>query len=111
MSDRTQIMLSLLNKIEDFMRASNLWETVSPPPAAFESQQPFCVDTMVFSQWLQWIFIARFRAILEGGHPLPEACGIAVMAEEALKGMEIDLGQMLIMLREFDSLFDQDRRL
>ena len=104
MSKRTQ-MLTLLDQIEGCMRTMELWESVSPPPAAFESVQPFCIDTMVFSQWLQWIFVARFRAILEGAHSLPDGCGIAPMAEEALNGMDCDVVELIRLLREFDRLF------
>ncbi len=105
MSDRT-LMLSLLQQMETVMRAQALWEVASPPPQAFDSQLPFCVDTMVFSQWLQWIFIARFRALLEGGHPLPVSCNIAVMAEEAFKDMEPDLEELIGLLRQFDAFFE-----
>ena len=103
MTDRTQ-MLTLLQRIEVAMKDQSLWETVSPPPQAFASELPFCVDTMAFSQWLQWIFIARFRALLEGGHNLPDSCAIAVMAEEAFK--EMDQAELIALLRKFDALFD-----
>lgn len=105
MSDRT-LMLSLLQQMETVMRANDLWEAVSPPPEAFESPLPFCVDTMAFSQWMQWIFIARFRALIEGGHPLPHNCNIAAMAEEAFKGNEPDLQELIVLLRRFDQLFE-----
>lgn len=105
MSDRA-LMLSLLQQMETVMRANAVWEVVSPPPQAFESPLPFCVDTMTFSQWIQWIFIARFRALLDGGHPLPQNCNIAAMAEEAFKGMDPDLQELINLLRQFDQLFE-----
>ena len=104
MEDRSQL-LALLQAIELEMRAQFLWEMVSPPVEAFESQLPFCVDTMRFSQWLQWVFIARFQAIIEGGHPLPARCNIAVMAEEAFKGMEDQTAVVIDLLRQFDDQF------
>ncbi len=85
------------------MRRQGLWEAVSPSIEAFSSDQPFCFDTMTFSQWLQWVFVARFRAILEGGHPLPERCGVASMAEEAYRGQ--DLNDLVQLLDKFDQLF------
>lgn len=105
MSDRA-LMLSLLQQMEMVMRQHRLWEPVSPPPEAFESNLPFCVDTMVFSQWLQWIFIARFRALLQGNLPLPSQCNVSVMAEEAFKGIEPDLQELIEILRQFDQLFE-----
>lgn len=103
---RRALMLSLLQQMEAEMRQHGLWEQVSPPPEAFASALPFCVDTMNFSQWLQWIFIARFRALLDGDHPLPANCNIASMAEEAFKEMDADLNQLTELLRQFDRLFD-----
>lgn len=105
MSDRA-LMLSLLQQMETVMRANAVWEAVSPSPEAFESPLPFCVDTMTFSQWIQWIFIARFRALLDGGHPLPLNCNIASMAEEAFMGMEPNLQELIDLLRQFDRLFE-----
>jgi uncharacterized protein YqcC (DUF446 family) len=60
---------------------------------------------MNFSEWLQWVFIARFRAILEADHPLPGQCDIAPMAEEALKGMEQETSQIVQILKQFDAHF------
>lgn len=105
MSDRA-LMLSLLQQMEIEMQQQGLWDAVCPPPEAFESQLPFFVDTMAFSQWLQWIFIARFRALLEGELALPSACSVAVMAEEAFKESEADLDPLIELLRQFDRMFD-----
>ena len=77
-----------------------------PEPEAFDSEVPFFADTMVFTDWLQWVFVARFRAILEGGHRLPGACTVAPMAEEALSGLEEDTEALTQVLREIDALFE-----
>ncbi len=105
MSDR-KLILALLQEVESELRTMALWETVVPPAEAFESTVPFFLDTMQFSQWLQWVFIARFRAIVEGGHPLPDTCSIAGMAEEAFRDQPVSSAQLIALLRRFDSLFD-----
>lgn len=105
MSDR-MLMLSLLQQIEAVMRTHGLWETASPPPAAFESDLPFCVDTLQFSQWLQWVFIVRFQALLDGNLPLPSNCNIATITEEAFKGMDFDPAELVALMQQFDALFD-----
>ncbi len=104
MADRSA-MLELLQEIETEMRGLSLWETVAPPAAAFDSQLPFCFDTMRFSQWLQWVFVARFRAIIAGGHMLPDACAVANMAEEALRELEVQTDALVALLKEFDAQF------
>lgn len=99
------LLLVLLTNLETEMRAVELWEQQSPPAAAFESEVPFFYDTMNFAQWMQWVFVARFRAILEGGHPLPSSCEVAPMAEEYFKQLEIYSDPILGLLRRFDEQF------
>ncbi|MEE2731504.1 MAG: YqcC family protein [Pseudomonadota bacterium] len=104
MADR-ELLLSLLLNLETEMREMDLWESQSPPAEAFESQLPFFYDTMNFSQWLQWVFVARFRAILEGPHPLPPSCEVAPMAEEYFAELEVYSDPVVGLLRRFDEEF------
>lgn len=75
-----------LLRIETEMRRLGVWEAEPPPQEAFLSDKPFCVDTMVFTQWLQFVFLKRMKLLVEGGHPLPGVSGIAPMAEEHFRG-------------------------
>ena len=104
MADR-ELLLALLKNLETEMQAAELWETSPLPASAFDSQLPFYYDTMNFAQWLQWVFIARFRAILEGGHPLPDTCSVTPMAEEYFKALEVYADPILGLLRRFDEAF------
>ena len=98
MADRT-LLLALLINLETEMREMGLWEPQSPPASAFDSQVPFCYDTMNFAQWLQWVFIARFRAILEGSHPLPQNCDVVPIIIFILKILKAGITQILIFPR------------
>ena len=104
MADR-ELLVSLLINLETEMRDVGMWESQAPPVSAFESQLPFSYDTMNFSQWLQWVFIARFRAILDGEHPLPGSCEVAPMAEEYFKHLDVYSDPILGLLRRFDEEF------
>lgn len=95
---------ALLNELEDTLRHAGLWQGAPPAPEAFLSSVPFSADTLDFSEWLQWVFLARFRALLEGAHPLPGQCDVAPMAEEALKGIE-HRGRLVAILARIDALF------
>lgn len=99
----------LLNAIEEEMKSLSLWESQPPAAHVFESQLPFFADRMDFHQWLQWVFIARFRALIDGGHPMPSQCQIAPMAEEALKNIKgrqkRDPRGLLTLIRAFDEVF------
>ncbi|WP_406964592.1 YqcC family protein [Marinobacter sp. M1N3S26] len=68
--------------IEVEMRRIEVWSSEPPSDEALSSTQPFCIDTLEFTEWLQFVFLARMRVIVERGHGLPNVSGIAPMAEE-----------------------------
>lgn len=95
-----------MDDLEDELRRQCQWEPTAPPPVAFESQLPFCCDTMRFTQWLQWVFIPHTRALSEAGGPMPEASGIRPMAEEALRGCDWEIIPLLVLLDRFDRMIN-----
>lgn len=99
------LLLALITNLETEMREVDLWEYQAPPASVFESELPFFYDTMNFAQWLQWVFVVRFKAILEGGHPLPPSCEVAPMAEEYFKQLDLYADPILGLLRRFDEQF------
>ncbi len=84
-SQLNQVADSLL-QIEVELRRLGAWEAEPPPREAFQSDKPFCLDTMEFTQWLQFVFVERMKVLIENGHPLPSVSGIAPMAEEHFRG-------------------------
>jgi len=46
---------------------------------------PFCVDTLSFPQWLQFVFIPKMRALHDQNLAYPVGSGIASMAEEIFR--------------------------
>ena len=101
-----QVADSLLN-IEMELRKLALWESESPPDEAFESDQPFCIDTLEFTQWLQFVFVARMKVIIENDHPLPSASGIAPMAEEHFRGRPESGNRLVRELEAIDRLLSE----
>ena len=80
---------ALLIDVEAHLRQMGLWESEPPSAAALASTQPFCIDTMGFEQWLQFIFLPTMYRLLEAGESLPTECAIAPMAEEYFRGTEL----------------------
>lgn len=72
-SDHTARVADSLLQIEIELRRLDAWESEPPSPEALQSAQPFAVDTLEFTQWLQFVFVSRMKALIEGGHPLPQA--------------------------------------
>jgi len=97
-------LVSLLAGAERELRALGLWEGMAPPLERLASEVPFCHDSLAFTQWLQWIFIPRFRALLEGDHPLPVGCAIVPVAELAFVEISGDTSVLLDQLRAIDTL-------
>lgn len=94
-----------LNELQETMTKTNHWSTQFIPPKALLSTEPFCMDTMDFGQWLQFIFIPRMRAIIDGKHPLPRLPkdqGISPMAADFFKDNE----QILSIIQTIDKLLE-----
>jgi uncharacterized protein YqcC (DUF446 family) len=77
---------ALLIDIEAHLRQMGLWQDEPPAPEALASTQPFCIDTLGFDQWLQFIFLPKMYQLLDVGADLPTECAIAPMAEEFFRG-------------------------
>lgn len=102
-----QVADSLL-RIEIELRRLDVWESEAPPEEAFRSTQPFCIDTLEFTQWLQFVFVERMKILIEGGHPLPSVSGIAPMAEEHFRGRPESGLELIRELEEIDRLLSGD---
>lgn len=90
--------------IERELRALGWWDTTPPSEQALSSQEPFCVDSLEFEQWLQWIFLPRMKVILERDLPLPNASGIVEMAEMVYSGRQNEARLLQKHLARFDQL-------
>jgi uncharacterized protein YqcC (DUF446 family) len=90
--------------IERELRALGWWDTTPPDEAALSSPEPFCVDTLEFAQWLQWIFLPKMKIILEQNLPLPNASGILEMAEMVYTGRQAEARVLQQHLARFDQL-------
>jgi uncharacterized protein YqcC (DUF446 family) len=94
----------ILLQVEATLRTHGRWEPAQPPDQALESRQPFCIDTLRFEQWLQWIFLPRMKKILEASRPLPARSGIYSYAEHSLRKNDPPTPALLILIRRFDEL-------
>ena len=92
----------LLNQIEAELRQLQLWSSTAPDSAALASTLPFCYDTLSFAQWLQFVFLPRMRALVEGKLPLPTKSGISAMAEQALAPITADKVLLIQRIADLD---------
>jgi uncharacterized protein YqcC (DUF446 family) len=94
----------VLLQVEATLRVHDRWDREQPPAVALDSTQPFCIDTLRFEQWLQWIFLPRMKSILEDNKPLPLRSGIFSYAECCLKKDDPPTIDLLEIIRRFDEL-------
>lgn len=101
-------LLDELKKLELALYQAGLWSAAAPAQERLLSREPFCIDTLDFGEWLQWIFIPKLTEILEGGQfqGLPNRSNISEMAEEVYKAQATELRQVLVILREIDKLLN-----
>lgn len=104
MHDIPSRIADVLLQVEANLRVTGQWERHRPPPHALRSELPFCMDTLRFEQWLQWIFLPRMKAILEQRQPLPGKSDIHAYAEEALPRNSVPASKLLELVKRFDDL-------
>lgn len=102
MTEKHGQVAELLIDLEWVLRNMGLWSPERPSELALASEQPFCVDTLDFEQWLQFVFIERMRTIVEQELPLPEQCGVAPMAEEYFRGTSAGVPALVAHLEAID---------
>lgn len=92
----------ILEDIEQAMRNDKLWHATPPEPEAFESKEPFSVDTMSAEQWLQWVLVPRMYALLAAEAPLPTRFAITPYFEVAMPEATL----LLTQLQRLDDLLN-----
>ncbi|WP_313085694.1 YqcC family protein [Pseudomonas sp.] len=107
MDPRIAELADQLLLIERELRVLDLWASTPPDARALASPEPFCVDTLSFEQWLQWIFLPRMKIILEREEALPAVSGILAMAEVVYQGRLQQMGGLLRALETFDALISE----
>jgi uncharacterized protein YqcC (DUF446 family) len=109
MDSRLSALADQLLLIERELRLLGWWSVETPSAEALSSKEPFCVDTLDFEAWLQWIFLPRMKQVLETDRPLPSVSGIREMAEMSWPGREAQVRALLVALGEFDRLIGSAR--
>lgn len=84
MDSRARQLLSLLVDLECHMRRADLWRARPPSAEALTSSLPFCIDTLEFNEWLQFVFIVKLHSLATTEKLGTIQSQVAPMAEERL---------------------------
>ena len=105
MSQHTELH-QLLLEIEAEMRAWSLWSAHAPSAQALQSRQPFCIDSLSFWEWVQWVMLPKFRQMVAQQMPLPQGSNILPMAEEIIINSAVKSCNLIDLFREIDQLLN-----
>jgi uncharacterized protein YqcC (DUF446 family) len=95
----------ILAEIENELRSLELWKDKLPNVKAFQSNEPFFMDTMEFHEWLQFVLIERFRSIINERKDLPENVAIFPYAFEIYKNEKSSKMKLLKHIYALDNFF------
>lgn len=102
------VVAARLAGIEAEMKRIGMWQDAPLRPEQYEFGQAFAADTMVFSQWLQFIFIPRVREVIAQGGQFPSRSEVGAQAFREFvmwPSFGGDTEKLLNLLNEFDALF------
>ena len=92
------------DEIEGEMRSQGMWRDQPLQPEQMNFKQAFGMDTMTFTQWLQFIFLPNVRKAVSDNQ-FPSSSQVGVMAVREFDGFP-DADRLITLLSEFDALFD-----
>lgn len=96
-------VLLLITEIEADMRRIGLWQAEPLQLGQYQFSKAFAMDTMTFSQWLQFIFIPRVRDCAVSGI-FPSTSQVSIQAIREFEGMP-EASHLVTLLSEFDKQF------
>jgi uncharacterized protein YqcC (DUF446 family) len=105
MPDRYAIVSAAIAGVEAEMKSIGYWSTAALLPEAYDFHQAFAMDTMAFSQWLQFVFIPRVRSIVDQRSEFPAKSMVAAQAVREFDG-DTNATRLVSLLSEFDALFN-----
>lgn len=98
--------------LEQELKALELWGGPAGMPSSekFDSTTPFCLDTLEFHQWLEYVLIARLRELIALEAELPAAMMTHTYAQEKYRGQWGKYRKLIGILQELDALITLERQ-
>jgi uncharacterized protein YqcC (DUF446 family) len=95
----------LLDKIESELRRINYWQSTPLPEEKFDDMGAFGINTMAFSQWLQFVFLPQARKAVSGEREFPSESNVSAHAVREFDG-DLDAATLVSLLCEFDAVVE-----
>jgi uncharacterized protein YqcC (DUF446 family) len=104
MMNKYLLVAGLLGELSAELQRLDRWQLDHPGEEALASTLPFCVDTLNFDQWLQFVLIPRMEQLVLQQAPLPSSVSIYPMASESYKEELEEVTDLLRLIARFDLL-------
>jgi uncharacterized protein YqcC (DUF446 family) len=105
MPDRETVQVRI-DEIETEMKSIGMWHAEPLPPEAYDFHRAFAMDTMTFSNWLQFIFVPRVNQIIDSGEPFPTSSSVGAQAVREFDGDQ-EASRLCDLLSAFDRLIER----
>ncbi|PID65829.1 MAG: pseudouridine synthase [Gammaproteobacteria bacterium] len=98
-----------INALASALSCQGLWTQATPSAQQLASREPFCIDTMTFEQWLQWVFIPQLSDLLKqpSFNGLPNHSDIHPIADYLLAAYPQDTQAITATIKKIDELLNQ----
>lgn len=104
-----QTVAEKVAEIEGEMRRVGLWQDEPLRPEQYDFRRAFAMDTMTFTQWLQFILVPRVKEIITSGEEFPAGSEVGAQAFREFVAYpghgDFETEGLLRLLNEFDRLF------
>ena len=107
--DRTRLaaLASAIAALEAELRRMGWWQDTPIEPERMQFRQAFGMDTMAFSQWLQFVLVPAAHSMLAGERPLPPSSMLAAHAVREFDGQD-EANALCDVLRRVDAAVNGD---
>jgi uncharacterized protein YqcC (DUF446 family) len=96
-------VLEKLSEIETEMKQIGLWQNEALMSEQYQFHQAFAMDTMSFSQWLQFVFIPKVKEAAKASQ-FPAKSQVGAQAVREFDTLPA-ASRLVTLLSEFDALF------
>ncbi len=104
---RRQLLATLIDELTCALQTQKLWQSQRPSEQALASVEPFAIDSLNFTQWLQFIFIEKISDLLQLNLALPSDMAITPMASEYFKMQGCDSAEIITIITRIDLIFNE----
>ena len=94
--------------VEAELRALGVWQADPLAQETIDNGGAFGMNTMAFTQWLQFVLVPRLRDVAEGSIPVPPVSQLGAHASREFDGWHEAAGLVQLLVR-LDDLVHRSR--